>query len=122
RQSNTPWEPRFVWEGKKLFQNSTMSPDVRWEIPQTLDTIDPASPHYNAKSRYAKTLRRDGETWGDVPGKPLIPALSPSEGERENRNPSPGESSRRESSVRVQINPNRATASPLPLGGGEGQG
>ena len=44
-----------------------MSPDVRWEIPQTLDTIDPASSHYNAKSRYAKTLRRDGESWGDVP-------------------------------------------------------
>src|SRR5438094_5444606 len=44
-----------------------MSPDVRWEIPQTLDTINPQSSHYNAKSRYAKTLRRDGKTWGDVP-------------------------------------------------------
>ncbi|MBI3848712.1 MAG: hypothetical protein HY298_00265 [Verrucomicrobia bacterium] len=65
--SSSPWGPRFVWEGKKLFQRSTMSPDVRWEIPQTLDTIDPQSSHYNAKSRYAKTLRRDGETWGDVP-------------------------------------------------------
>jgi hypothetical protein len=63
----TPWGPRFTWEGKRLFQRSTLSPDVRWEIPQTRDTIDPASPKYNAKSRYAKTLRRDGETWGDVP-------------------------------------------------------
>ncbi|HMJ90783.1 MAG TPA: hypothetical protein VK530_13265, partial [Candidatus Acidoferrum sp.] len=64
----TPWGPRFTWEGKKLFQRSTLSPDVRWEVPQTRDTIDPASPKYNAKSRFAKTLRRDNATWGDVPG------------------------------------------------------
>ena len=40
--SNTPFGPRFIWEGNKLWQQSTMSPDVRWEIPQTIDTIDPA--------------------------------------------------------------------------------
>lgn len=68
--NSTAWGPRFVWEGKRLFQRASMSPDVRWEIPQTMDTIDPASPHYNAKSRYAKTLRRDGATWGDVPTSP----------------------------------------------------
>ena len=62
--SNTPWGPRFTWEGTKLFQQSIMSPDLRWEVPQTVDTIDPLSPHYNAKSAYAKTLRRDGTTWG----------------------------------------------------------
>ena len=27
----------------------------------------PALAHYNAKARYAKTLHRDGKTWGDVP-------------------------------------------------------
>ncbi len=64
--SNTPFGPRFVWEGAKLWQQSTMSPDVRWEIPQTIDTIDPLSPHYNPKSAYAKTLQRDGQTWGPV--------------------------------------------------------
>ncbi len=68
--SSTAWGPRFVWEGKKLYQRASLSPDVRWEIPQTLDTIDPASAHYNAKSRYAKTLRRDGDAWGDVPPSP----------------------------------------------------
>ena len=41
-----------------------MSPDMRWEVPQTIDTIDPLSPHYNPKSAYAKTLLRDGKTWG----------------------------------------------------------
>jgi hypothetical protein len=64
--SNTPWGPRFTWEGTKLFQQSSMAPDVRWEIPQTIDTVDPLSSHYNPKSAYAKTLRRDGKTWGGV--------------------------------------------------------
>jgi hypothetical protein len=66
-KSSTPWGPRFVWEDKKLFQRSMMTPDMRWEVPQTVDTIDPKSSHYNAKSAYAKTLRRDGKNWGDVP-------------------------------------------------------
>ena len=66
-KSSTPWGPRFIWNGRKLYQRSMMSPDVRWEVPQTIDTIDPTSPHYNPKSRYAKTIRRDGKTWGDVP-------------------------------------------------------
>jgi len=64
--SNTPFGPRFVWEGSALFQQSSMSPDVRWEIPQTIDTIDPMSPHYNPKSAYAKTLRRNDGKWGGV--------------------------------------------------------
>jgi len=67
RESNTPYGARFYWDGTKLYQRSTMTPDLRWEIPQTIDTIDPQSPHYNAKSAYAKTLRRDGKAWGDVP-------------------------------------------------------
>ena len=66
--SNTPFGPRFVWEGNKLWQQSSMSPDVRWEIPQTIDTINPLSSHYNPKSAYAKTLQRDGKTWGFVAG------------------------------------------------------
>jgi hypothetical protein len=66
KTSNTPFGPRFSWEGNQLFQQSSMSPDVRWEIPQTVDTIDPMSPHYNPKSAYAKTLRRDGTTWGGI--------------------------------------------------------
>jgi len=69
--SNTPWGPRFVWEGTKLYQQSIMSPDTRWEVPQTIDTIDPLSSHYNPKSAYAKTLLRDGKTWGgSVPAEP----------------------------------------------------
>lgn len=64
---NTPWGPRFYWEGDRLYQRSTLRREVRWEVPQTIDTITPGSRHYNEKSRYAKTLRRDGQAWGNVP-------------------------------------------------------
>lgn len=73
RASNTPWGPRFFWQGNRLFQRSTMSPDIVWEVPQTMDTIDPRSPRYNPKSAYAKTLRRDGRSWGDVPAPDRCP-------------------------------------------------
>ena len=76
--SNTPWGARFTWQGTKLIQQSTMSPDIHWEIPQTIDTVDPLSAHYNAKSAYAKTLRRDGTTWGGSlrPGGGPAPSLA----------------------------------------------
>ena len=82
--SNTPFGPRFTWEGSKLWQQSTMAPEIRWEIPQTIDTIDPLSSHYNPKSAYAKTLQRDGKTWGGAPipgstgGPPVAEGGSPS--------------------------------------------
>jgi hypothetical protein len=34
---------------------------------QTLDTITPGNQHYSEKSRWAKTIRTDGKSWGDVP-------------------------------------------------------
>jgi hypothetical protein len=62
---------RFEIEGGRLYQNSMVEPDMRWEVKQTADTIDPASRHYNEKSRLAKTIRfgPDGQfQWGDLPG------------------------------------------------------
>ena len=69
----TSWKPRFEWEGERLFQNSVMSPDVRWEVPQTKDIVNPAHPKYNAKAHHAKTLKRDGTTWGEIPEKSDCP-------------------------------------------------
>lgn len=61
----TPWhERRFYWSGGRLYQRSAMDPNVVWEVVQVLDTITPGNPHYSEKSRYAKTLLRDGSTWG----------------------------------------------------------
>jgi len=65
--SATAWGPRFFWKGTELYQQSALSPDVTWNIPQTIDVINPLSSHYNAMARYAKTMGRDGTTWGDVP-------------------------------------------------------
>lgn len=70
RESSTPFGPRFVWEGDRLMQQSSMEEGLLWEIPQTIDTVNPNSDHYNAMSAYAKTLKRDGKTWGGVPEDP----------------------------------------------------
>ncbi|QTN34032.1 hypothetical protein HZ994_17475 [Akkermansiaceae bacterium] len=70
KESNTPFGPRFRWDGDRLYQQSSMEKGLVWEIPQTLDTVDPGSQHYNAMSAYAKTLNRDGKSWGGVPDDP----------------------------------------------------
>ena len=67
----TPWgERRFEWVGDALIQRSMLRQDLKWEVSQVLDSIDPASPHYNAKARLAKTMQRDGSTWGALPDDP----------------------------------------------------
>jgi hypothetical protein len=64
----TPWrQRRFEWREGKLYQRSIIEPTLEWEVVQTLDSITPGSPHYNEKSRWAKTVRLDGTAWGDVP-------------------------------------------------------
>src|SRR5213076_3319067 len=50
-----------------VIQNSLVVTGRWWRIVQTADTITPGSRDYNEKSRYAKTIRKDNETWGDVP-------------------------------------------------------
>ena len=86
-KSVTSWGPRFVWEKDaahpeypRLYQYSSMQPGKRWEIPQTMDVVDAnydkvehrddsgnLIARYNPKAAYAKTMQRDGETWGEVP-------------------------------------------------------
>ena len=62
----TPWnERRFYWKEGRLYQRSMLDKDKAWEIVQVLDTITPGNEHYSEKSRVAKTLERDGQTWGD---------------------------------------------------------
>src|SRR6266496_1660076 len=54
-----------------IIQNSMVVPGRWWRVKQTIDTINPNAPHpedYSLKSRYAKTMRTDNATWGDVPG------------------------------------------------------
>ena len=50
-----------------IVQNSMVVPGRWWRVVQTLDTITPGKPDYSEKSRYAKTIRKDNTSWGDVP-------------------------------------------------------
>ncbi|HKY41559.1 MAG TPA: hypothetical protein VJM50_00585 [Pyrinomonadaceae bacterium] len=50
-----------------IMQNSMVVPGRWWRVPQTLDTVTKGSRDYNEQSRYAKTIRKDNTTWGDVP-------------------------------------------------------
>jgi hypothetical protein len=50
-----------------IIQNSMVVPGRWWRVKQTLDTVTPGTRDYSEKSRYAKTVRIDNATWGDVP-------------------------------------------------------
>ncbi|HKR59706.1 MAG TPA: hypothetical protein VJS64_08215, partial [Pyrinomonadaceae bacterium] len=50
-----------------IVQNSLVVPGRWWRLSQTLDTVTPGTRDYNERSRYAKTMRKDNRTWGDVP-------------------------------------------------------
>jgi hypothetical protein len=64
----TPWkERRFDWINDELVQRSMVNKDLSWKVSQVLDSIDPLSPEYNEKARLAKTIQKNGTTWGELP-------------------------------------------------------
>ena len=68
KRLRTPWqEQRFYWDEGKLYQRSVVERGKQWEVVQVKDTITPGNVHYSEKSRLAKTLRKDGTTWGTLP-------------------------------------------------------
>ncbi len=67
----TPWkQPRFKWKNEKLVQRSMLDPNKEWEVVQVADTVNPSSdwaqahPAQAERSRRAKTMQKDGLTWG----------------------------------------------------------
>ncbi len=61
----TPWGQRqFYWKADRLFQRSMVEENKEWEIIQVKDSITPGNPNYNEKARFAKTIQKDGSTWG----------------------------------------------------------
>ncbi|MBZ5646956.1 MAG: hypothetical protein LAN37_07000 [Acidobacteriia bacterium] len=60
-------ERQFYWRDGRLYQRSMIDPDKEWEVVQVLDTITPGNAHYSEQSRLAKTINKDGRTWGTVP-------------------------------------------------------
>jgi hypothetical protein len=67
---------RFVWRGGRLYQRSMLDAGREWEVVQVKDSITPGDPHYSERSRLAKTLQRDGATWGYLPSDPAALAHS----------------------------------------------
>ena len=68
----TPFgRPRFEMVDGKLYQNSMVERERRWEVVQTADTITPGHPRYNVKSHISKTVEKldDSEAivWGRNP-------------------------------------------------------
>jgi hypothetical protein len=59
--------PRFVRREGKLLQRSMLEEGREWEVPQVRDGVTPGHPRYSERSAYAKTLLRDGATWGAAP-------------------------------------------------------
>lgn len=63
----TPWgSRRFYWEGDRLYQRSMVEKDQQWEVVQVLDSVTPGNDHYSERSRLAKTIQKDGDTWGNA--------------------------------------------------------
>jgi hypothetical protein len=67
RLLRTPWgEREFYWSDNKLFQRSMVEQGKQWEVIQVMDSITPGNSNYNEKARFAKTVQKDGTTWGGV--------------------------------------------------------
>ncbi len=49
----------------EITQHSALDAKISWVIPQVIDSITPGNPRYSEKARLAKTIQRDGATWGD---------------------------------------------------------
>jgi hypothetical protein len=55
----------------KLWQRSAVARDkdgkpLEWEVKQVMDTVTPGNKNYNEKAALAKTILKDGKTWGNA--------------------------------------------------------
>lgn len=58
-------EKKTRLEPGDIVQNSLLVPGKWWRVVQTADTVVPGKKDYNDASAFAKTVQRDGRTWGD---------------------------------------------------------
>jgi hypothetical protein len=55
----TPWGERlFSWEGDQLIQRSLVTKGLKWRVKQVMDSVNPGSSDYNAKSAKAKLVMK----------------------------------------------------------------
>ena len=55
---------RFERDGDRLIQRSMVEEDKQWFVSQVKNSVTQGHPEYNQKSRLAKTMQKDAETWG----------------------------------------------------------
>ncbi len=70
----TPWgKPRFETVSKagrtRLIQRSMLYPDLEWQVPQVMYSVDPSDPGYNAKAAYAKLQQKADGSCAHAPEK-----------------------------------------------------
>ena len=63
---------RFFKKDGKLFQRAAVATDkdgkpLVWEVKQVMDSVTPGNANYNEKAALAKTILKDGKTWGAAP-------------------------------------------------------
>lgn len=58
--------PRFQWLADALYQNSALTPGLRWKVSLVKDSVDPVHGEYNAKAARAKLMEADPQRqyWG----------------------------------------------------------
>ncbi len=75
---NPDGKRRFEWvfdnAGRRsLIQRSIVDPDLAWKIHLVKDSVDPASPYFNAKSARAKMMSKSGADDGSFSFGPGVP-------------------------------------------------
>ncbi|HEY0960721.1 MAG TPA: hypothetical protein VGE05_15825, partial [Novosphingobium sp.] len=75
---NPDGQRRFEWRedgfGRRtLIQRSIVDPNLSWEVSLVKDAVDPASPHFNAKSARAKLMSASGADDGRFSFGPGVP-------------------------------------------------
>jgi hypothetical protein len=58
---------RFERRGDRVVQRSMVNARMEWDVPQVVDVVNPGHPRYNERARLAKTIQKDGVTWGAPP-------------------------------------------------------
>ena len=62
---------RFYEEDGQWYQRSSVTKDLTWPLKQVKDIVTPGSKVFNEKAMYAKTVRKDGHTYGPVSGESI---------------------------------------------------
>lgn len=65
--SRTPFgQRRFYEKDGQWYQRSSVTKDLEWPLKQVKNVVTKGHKDYNEQAAYAKTIRKDGKTWGPI--------------------------------------------------------